>query len=775
MVIAAALSIQDPRERPADHQQAADDKHARFADEQSDFLAYLNLWNYLQEQQKALSSSRFRKLCREDFLHYLRVREWQDLVSQLRQVVKGLGITLNSVPAEPRNIHISLLAGLLSHVGVKATERHEYDGARGARFAIFPGSALARKQPRWVMAAELVETSRLWARDVARIEPEWAEPLAEHLVRRSYSEPHWEKKRAGVVAYEKVLLYGVPLVASRKVDYGRIDPVLSRELFIRHALVEGDWSTHHAFFAHNQELLEQAEELEHRVRRRDIVVGDDDLFAFYDARIPAAVVSGRHFDAWWKKVRRTDPDLLTLTPEQLIDPDADVSKGDYPDHWQQGDLTLPLTYQFEPGTDADGVTVHIPLPVLNRVTPDGFDWHVRGLREDLVTALIRSLPKSLRRNFVPAPDVARAVAEAIAPGRLSLLEAVRGELRRLTGVDVPPAAWDLQKVPAHLRMTFRVVDADGATLAEGKDLSRLKTEMHPQVRETLSALADSIEQDGLTDWTVGALPRTFEQVRGGQVVTGYPALVDCGDSVALRVLATPQEQQPAMWRGARRLLTMTVASPAKPVLDRLDRDTKLALGMTPYDGVPALFADCVAAAVDTVMADNGGTPWDADGFSALQSAVRRELPARVLQLVTLAARIQSAAREVDRALSGSASLPLLAALSDLRAQLGRLVYAGFVSGIGARRLPDVLRYLQGMLRRLETLPRNPERDRQRMEVVQRLEQECDALRGAVSPAALTEVRWMLEELRVSLFAQGLGTPYPVSEKRILRAIDDLTG
>ncbi|WP_240759960.1 ATP-dependent RNA helicase HrpA, partial [Phytoactinopolyspora endophytica] len=393
ITIAAALSIQDPRERPADHQQAADEKHARFRDPTSDFATLLNLWRYLGDEKRARTSNQFRKMCRTEFLNYLRVREWQDLDAQLRSLVKPLGVKLNDGPGGADNIHRALLAGLLSHIGVKEGQGNEYLGARGTKFGIFPGSGLFKKPPKFVMAAELVETSRLWARMNARIDPEWAETLAGHLVKRSYSEPHWSKKSGAVMAHEKVTLYGVPIVASRRVLYSKVDPELCRELFIRHALVEGDWETRHRFFHHNRELLEDVEDLEHRARRRDILVDDETLFDFYDQRLPADVVSARHFDAWWKKARHSDPELLTFSTDLLInDAAGGVQPDHYPDAWRHGEHELPLTYQFEPGSRADGVTVDVPLPVLNQVDPRGFDWQVPGMREELVIALIKSLP-----------------------------------------------------------------------------------------------------------------------------------------------------------------------------------------------------------------------------------------------------------------------------------------------------------------------------------------------------------------------------------------------
>ncbi|MDI5940964.1 ATP-dependent RNA helicase HrpA, partial [Micromonospora sp. DH15] len=543
VVIAAALSIQDPRERPAEKQAQADQAHARFADSESDFVAYLNLWRHLREQQRELSSSAFRRMCRAEYLNYLRVREWQDIVSQVRQVLRtaekgdgrrGAGADLPEEIDTPK-VHQSLLPGLLSHIGLKDPQKHEYLGARGAKFALFPGSALFKKAPRWVMAAELVETSRLWGRVAGRVEPEWVEPLAQHLVKRSYSEPHWEKKQAAVLAYEKVTLYGVPLVTARKVNFGRIDPALSRELFIRHALVEGDWSTHHQFWRDNQKLLTEIEELENRARRRDILVDDETIFAFYDERIPADVVSGRHFDAWWKKERRERADLLTFTRELLVNAGrGGLDEADYPDEWRADGVTLPLTYTFDPGTPTDGVTVDIPLPLLNQVPAESFDWQVPGLREELVIALIRSLPKAVRRNFVPVPDYARAALAAITPGQEPLLDALTRQLRRMTGVTVPRDAWEPGKLPAHLRVSFRVLDEENKPVAEGKDLPALQRQLRQEVRQVVAAAAPDVARTGLTQWDFGTLPRTIEQVRAGYAVTAYPALVDEGSTVGVK-------------------------------------------------------------------------------------------------------------------------------------------------------------------------------------------------------------------------------------------------
>jgi ATP-dependent helicase HrpA len=776
MVIAAALSIQDPRERPIDRQQAAAEQHGRFADKDSDFLAYLNLWRYLRQRHKELSSNQFRKLCRAEFLNYLRVREWQDIYSQLRQVGRSIGISPSS--ADERDlIHRSLLAGLLSHIGLKDSERQEYQGARNARFAVFPGSNLAKQPPRWVMAAELVETSRLWARIVARIDPDWLEALGQHLVKRSYSEPHWEKTRGAVMAYERVTLYGVPIVTSRSVNYGRIDPELSRELFIRRALVEGDWETRHKFFHHNRRLLEEVEDLESRARRRDILVDDQTLFDFYDQRVGAEVVSARHFDSWWKKRGRTEPDLLSFEKSMLLrHPGRGVSALDYPDLWRQGELRLPLTYQFEPGAEADGVTAHIPLALLNQLSGEGFDWQVPGLREELVTALIRSLPKPLRRKLTPAPDRARAVLERLTEREGPLLEALGRELASMTGAVVPPEGWQLDRVPDHLKITFRVVDDKQRKVAEDKDLERLKLRLKSRMRAAISAAADGIERQGLRAWSFGALPRSFEHERGGRVVKAYPALVDCGDSVAIRLLESEAAQQRAMWRGTRRLLLLSVPSPVKSVLARLTRNAKLTLSQYPYGSPTDLFEDCAAGAVDALIAEHGGPAWDQEGFGKLQDKVRAQLNDTMLDVVNRVEPILAADHDLEQRLKGSASRAPQPALADLRAQLDGLVYQGFVSATGWRRLPDVLRYLRAMRQRLDKLPQQPHRDRELMDGIEQLRASYQQLLDRLPPGrpptgALREIRWMLEELRVSYFAQALGTPYPVSDKRVRRALE----
>ncbi len=824
LIIAAALSIQDPRERPADAREAADAMHARFTEPGSDFLAFLHLWDYLRAQQRTLSSSAFRRMCRREYLHHLRVREWQDLYGQLRQAAADLGITPgtgrshggrenghaagddrppgdqtedtqdtagpgdgdgngpDSGRPDPfpaglaRQIHVALLSGLLSHIGMRDTDQKtrgkrrpltEFAGARGARFALFPDSSMARKPPPWVVVTELVETSRLWGRTAARIEPEWAEPLAAHLVRRSYSEPHWDARRGAAMALEKVSLYGLPIVTARKVSYGRVDPAAARDLFIRHALVEGDWQTRHRFFHDNRELLADAEELERRARRRGIVVDASVLYDFYDQRIPAEVTSARHFDTWWKKARAASPGLLTLPPGELTGPVASgVRPSDYPDEWGP----FPLSYEFAPGDARDGVTVDIPLATLNQVPGETFAWQVPGLREELVTELIRILPKQLRVNFVPAPDVARSVLARLDPADGDLLDALGAELTRLRGVPVPRDAFDPGKLPPHLRVTFRVLDG-GKVLAEGKDLDALRRQVRPQLQATLAEAARGLTRSGLRSWDIGTLPREFSDGR----VRAYPALADAGDSVDVRLFSSEAEAARSMRLGTRRLLLLEVPSGARSIGSNLPVTDKLALSRSPYAGAAALLDDCAAAAADEIIDTAGGPAWDADGFARLAEAARSRLNAACRQVIADTARVLAEAHDVEAVLAGAAAHAAEPAFADIRAQFGALIYAGFVSAAGARRLRDLIRYLRAIRQRLDKIGADPVRDAERMAIVHRVTGEYTSTVQALPPARrdgqdVRAVRWMIEELRVSLFAQTLGTPAPVSEKRILSAL-----
>ncbi|RNE77636.1 ATP-dependent RNA helicase HrpA [Vibrio cholerae] len=778
MIIASALSIQDPRERPSDKQQSADDKHRRFNHEDSDFLTLVNLWHYIGQQQKALTSNQFRRQCKLDYLNYLRVREWQDVYTQLHQSTREMGFKLNDEPGSYHAVHSAILVGLLSHIGMKDQEKNEYHGARNARFNIFPASGLFKKQPKWVMSAELVETSKLWARVVAKIEPDWIEPLAKHLIKRSYSEPHWSKKNAAVMAYEKVMLYGIPIVPKRIVNYGTIDPVLSREIFIRSALVEGDWETKHAFFKQNRALLAEVEELEHKSRRRDILVDDEELFQFYDQRVGTEVVSGRHFDAWWKTASRKTPDLLSFEKEMLFKGDAShVTDLDYPNFWHQGNLKLKLSYQFEPGENSDGVTVHIPLPILNQVEPHGFDWQIPGLRHELVVSLIKSLPKTLRKNFVPAPNYADAFLARVTPFEMPLLDAMEKELRRMTGVTVLREDWKLDQLPAHLKITYRAVDHRNRKLNESCDLHELKESLKEKVQETLSQVADDdIEQRDLHTWSFGELPKVYQQKRGGFEVRAYPALVDKKDSVEIKLFETEQEQLSAMRAGQRRLILLNVPSPIKYLHANLPNKSKLGLYFNPYGKVLDLIDDCIACGVDKLIEERGGMVWEPQAFEALKEHVRAELGDTVVEIAKQVETILTTAYNINKRLKGKVDFTMAFALSDVKAQIEGLIFSGFATECGWKRLPDILRYMRAIERRMEKLPVDPNKDRLHMLKIESVANKYKELlnkipKGMAIPDNVREIRWMLEELRVSYFAQQLGTPYPVSDKRIINAIE----
>ncbi|RDH79210.1 ATP-dependent RNA helicase HrpA [Mycolicibacterium moriokaense] len=793
LVLAAALAIPDPRERPADKEDAARQKHARFADDDSDFLSYLNLWRYLREQRKERSGNSFRRMCREEFLHYLRIREWQDLAGQLRSIARDMGIREQDEPADAARIHAAVTAGLLSHIGMREGDSQartrganlaartrganlaEFLGARNSRFVLAPGSVLTKRPPRWIVVADLVETSRLYGRTAARIQPEQVERVAEHLVQRAYSEPHWDAQRGAVMAYERVTLYGLPLVPRRRVDYAPIDPEVARELFIRHALVEGQWQTRHHFFRDNAALRTELEELEERARRRDLLVGDDEIYSLYDARVPADVVSARHFDAWWKKQRHQTPDLLTFTRDDLLRTD-DTADADRPDTWQTGDVSLPLTYRFEPGAADDGVTVHVPIDVLARLGGDEFAWQVPALREELITALIRSLPKDLRRNFVPAPDTARAVMAGIDTGGEPLLDALQRELRRRTGVLVPIDAFDLEKLPQHLRVTFSVESADGAEVARGKDLGSLQERLAAPVQAAVSdAVGGQFERSGLRAWPddLDEVPRVIERSVAGRAVEGFPAFVDAGAGVDIRVFASAAEQERAMVPGMRRLIRLSTPSPVKGVERQLDPRTRLTLGTNPDGSLSALLEDCADAAVDASVA---APVWTRSDFAALRDQVAAGLARATAGIVARVEQVLAAAHEVQLVLPGQPPPAQADAIDDIRAQLDRLVPPGFVTATGLARLGDLVRYLTAIRRRLDRLPHAVEADRQRMGQVHGVEDAYDDLVRALPStrqvaADVRDIAWQIEELRVSLWAQQLGTPRPVSEQRIYRAID----
>jgi ATP-dependent helicase HrpA len=792
--VVAGLTIQDVRERPAECQQQADALHRRFftddpnatgSRDPSDIAALQRLWNYLRVARKERSGNAFRRMCRDEYLNFLRVREWEDLNEQLKTVCRDLGMNRNTEPAGIERLHIAVLSGLLSHVGLldeRTTARpgerrrgpREYLGARGSRFAISPGSAAARINPPLVMAVELVETTRLWARTVAPIEEVWVEEVGAHLLSRSYSEPRWSARSGQAVATERVTLLGVPIVAGRTVSYGRIDPDESRRLFIQSALVEGQWHTRHHFWARNEAARASAEELAERTRRHDLLADDAALFAFYADRIPADVVSVAHFDRWWRDARRRDEHLLDLPTDVLLPQGDDVDAHDFPDHWSSGELDLPVSYVFDPGSGHDGVTVSIELAQLNQVAADDFGWQIPGLRQELVTALVRGLPKQWRARLVPAPDTARRAVGWLAEHRVpneSLTDGLGRAIAQLTGVQVPPDAWQRDAVPDHLRVRF-VVTRDGAEVAVGKDLPALAERLGSKVREELNVEASEHTHAGATTWAFGTIAE-----RTDGAVVGYPALSDDGARVGVTVFATDAEARRSHLVGLRRLVALTSPDPTNWVVSRLSNTTKFALAASPYPTVPALLADARLKAIETLILAAGDS-WrvrDAKAFEALRDRVRADAADRMLAVVTTAGEVL---QRYQRAQLGLPSAPE-PVRRDVTEQLKGLVYRGFVAGTPDPHWQRLPRYLHAIEVRLTAARANPARDRVNGDIIDGLEDEyaalCAGYPAGPLPPAVADVGWLLEELRVSLFAQSLGTAAPISAKRVRTAMAAVEG
>ncbi|MCQ8883794.1 ATP-dependent RNA helicase HrpA [Pseudoalteromonas shioyasakiensis] len=777
IIIVAALSIQDPRERPQEKRGAADEKHGRFDDPDSDFIAFLNLWNYLEEQQSELSNSQFRKLCQKDFLAYMRIREWQDIVYQLSTVCNEMGMKATTNVADSDRIHQSLLSGMLSHIGFK-DEKQLYKGARNSQFHIFPGSGLFKKSPKWIMSAELVETSKLYARINARIDLKWVEGFAQHLVKRSYSEPHWEKKPGAVIAFEQQTLYGLLIVNKRRCVYSNIDPKVSRELFIRTALVEQELGQNEGFLQYNQELIEDIQVLENKSRRRDILVDEQTLFEFYDKKIPQDINNRAAFNKWWKGQKQKDKRFLHMSREELMQHGADhVTEFDYPDTWQQDNLLLPLAYHFDPGQAVDGVAVQIPVALLNQVQETGFDWHIPAFRHELICALIKSLPKTIRRNFVPAPNYADAVLAAIEPMQGSLIDAISTRLLRMTGVRVESDAWDLSTLAPHLRLQFEVRDENDKLLARGLNLSKLKAQLQGKVTDTLSKVADKgIEKADLTEWSFGELPSSYVKKQGQYEIKAFPALVDKKDSAAVELFDNEHKAQQAHQQGLRRLVLLNVPSPIKYLQQNLPNKSKLGLYFNPFGKVNDLIDDCIAAAVDSLLIKYGNIR-TADAFEKAKEQIRGELGDTVVEIATQVEQVLSIAHGLNKRMKGRVDLTMITAHGDIKSQLQSLVFKGFVSQHGAAKMTDLIRYLKAIERRLEKLPVDPNRDRLCVLELEKVAEQYQKLankipKGMPIPEEISAIFWMQQELRVSLFAQTLGTPYPVSAKRVLNAIKE---
>ncbi|HHM04208.1 MAG TPA: ATP-dependent RNA helicase HrpA [Gammaproteobacteria bacterium] len=771
LIIAAALAVQDPRERPLDRQQAADEAHARYRDPRSDFLGYLKLWEQYHHQARHLSNNKLRQYCREQFLSYVRLRDWHDTHGQLLSLTRELGLEPNEQPADYAAVHRALLAGLLGQVGLRR-EGREYLGARGVKFHLFPGSGLCQKPPQWIMAAEVVETSRRYARIAARIDPAWLEPLAAHLLKRHYSGPYWSKKAGAVLARERVTLYGLPVVTGRKVPYGPIDPKLARELFIRGALVAGEWDSRAPFFQHNRAVLEDVQELEHKARRHDILVDEETLFQFYDERVPAGIFDVRTFEAWRKTEEKNRPRRLFLTKAYLMRRDAtELTAEAFPEHVQVQGLTLPLSYHFEPGTTADGVTVTVPLALLNQLRAEPFQWLVPGLLQEKIAALIKTLPKHLRRNFVPAPNFAQACIEALVPGDEALVDAVGRHLRKITGMEIPPQAWQADRLPDHLHMNFRIIDEQGTTVAQGRDLRQLQQREGGRAAATFARLPTwELERDSVTDWDFGDLPEQVTLAHQELRVMGYPALVAENKTVALRLLDQREKAAATHRLGLRQLFKRKLAPQIKCLAKNLPDLQQMCLAYAPLGSCATLKDDLINATLDRVCLHGETVREQADFEQRLAQAQAALVPA-ANELGAVVQKTLQTYQALNKRLKGAASPAWLKALSDIRGQLDHLIYPGFVAQTPPQWLIHLPRYLQAVSRRLDKLDANPLRDRQLTAEISPLWQQClqrmeKQRREQRLDPELNTYRWWLEEYRVSLFAQELKTALPVSAQRL---------
>lgn len=779
LIIASALSLQDPRDRPFEHQQAADQAHQPFRDDRSDFISYLKLWDFYDELLKhKKSNKKLIEQCQKNFISHRRMREWREIHGQLHTLISEMGLRPNQTPASYDEIHRALLSGLLGNIGFKSDEKGVYEGARAIKFSIFPGSSLRKKQPKWVVAAELAETTKLYARCVAAIDPAWLERIASKLCKKHYFDPHWEKQRAQAVVFERVTLYGLTIVPKRRIAYGPIDPAHAREIFIRQALVAGEYESNAPFLRYNQQLIDEIRELESKVRRQDILVDEQQIFEFYAARIPADIYSGNAFEKWRKQVEQTEPERLYLTREVLIRQAVDGTAAEqFPETLTAAGHVLPLSYRFDPGHPLDGVTVTIPLPLLNQFMPFHFDRLVPGLIREKIAWYVKMLPKQVRRHAVPVPQFITRFLEWLdsCPDQTLLLtESLAAFIRNETGIKVPVDTWDSRLVPTHLQMNVKVIDDAGETLGVGHDLTELKAQFGQTAQQLFTrdagAEPDSIERDDITRWDFGELPPETRFKRAGKLLTGYPALVDHGSSVAIRIFDTQGGAQRSMREGVLRLLCLALKDRIKQLEKSLPVDQKAILLMSSLIEMDKLKEDMRSAIIDLALIGDDPLPRNEDEFNSQISRARTRLGSVTQEIAGLIHAIAQPCQELKKRLPALDKSAVFLK-KDMEEQLHHLIYPGFLSMTRWQYLQHLPRYLKGMLLRLDKYDKNPERDREQTEIITTLWKQYEQRLHKHHQAEITDpnlemFRWQIEELRISLFSQELKTPTPVSVKRL---------
>ncbi|MBX8617084.1 ATP-dependent RNA helicase HrpA [Pseudomonas cichorii] len=783
LIVASAMSVQDVRERPPERQQAADQAHAQWKDADSDFAGLVNLWRGFEEQRQALTASPLRNWCRRNFLNYLRLREWRDSHRQLSLICRDLQLTINKEPADYPKFHKAILSGLLSQIGQKA-EEGDYLGARQRRFWIHPSSGLGKKRPQWLMAAELVETTKLYARMVAKIDSDWIEPLAGHLVKKNHFEPHWEKKRGQVVAFEQITLFGLIVVARRPVHYGPVDPVVSRELFIREGLVRGDIQSRAKCLSANTRLLEQLDELEAKARRRDILADEDTLYSFYEARIPAEIHQTATFDSWYKVNSQKNPQLLIMREEDVLAREAsEVTAAQYPDTLRLGELSLALTYHFEPNHPRDGVTLRVPAPLLLSLPVERLEWLVPGLLETKCIALVRNLPKAIRKNFVPVPDFVKAALQRITFGEGSLPQALGRELLRMTGARVADEAWAeaAQQLESHLKMNLEILDGSGKFLGEGRDLAELTARFAEASQAALAVPQSAKSQQPVEAKVFAPVAQKTQQNIAGLSMTVYPALVEEAGTVKEGRFSTQAEAEYQHRRALQRLLLQQLAEPAKFLRSKLPGQTELALLHRELGRIDALVEDILLASLDTcILEGETELPRDGAGLLSLAERKRGNWSEHAERLAKLTLEILKLWHGLQKRFKGKIDLSQAVALNDIKSQLGQLVYPGFVRETPAQWLKELPRYLKAIEMRLEKLPGQVQKDRvwsielSGLWAQYQARASKHAQEGKRDPE-LAVYRWWLEEYRVSLFAQQLGTRMPVSDKRLSKQWSQVEG